>query len=201
MMRAAARLVRRAALPVRHTRGFNPHPVLSLPCPRPVGVASRDELLVLDLAPAPQPQGGAEMLLRLNAAAVTGMRAKTASPLPPRAPAPRRVAYEVPLPAAARADVARRIDALAACDTWPAQRAGKRRRQLDLRRLVERLEAGGEVLRWRQVPDDDVWARPGEVLRLVGLDAQTYLARVVRTEVDYGLQDNHGAADRRANGN
>ena len=39
----------RAAVPVRYSEGFNPHPRLSLPLPRPVGVESEDELLVVRL--------------------------------------------------------------------------------------------------------------------------------------------------------
>lgn len=39
----------RAGVPVKYSQGFNPHPKLSLPLPRPVGVASDDELLVLKL--------------------------------------------------------------------------------------------------------------------------------------------------------
>lgn len=34
----------RAQLPVVYTQGFNPHPVISLPLPRPVGVEGDDEL-------------------------------------------------------------------------------------------------------------------------------------------------------------
>jgi radical SAM-linked protein len=37
----------RAGLPIRYTEGFNPHPRLSLPLPRPVGVEAEDELLCL----------------------------------------------------------------------------------------------------------------------------------------------------------
>lgn len=39
----------RAGIPVRYSEGFNPHPRLSLPLPRPVGVESEDELLVARL--------------------------------------------------------------------------------------------------------------------------------------------------------
>ena len=46
-MRLFERACARAGVPVKYTQGFNPHPKLSLPLPRPVGVASDDELLVL----------------------------------------------------------------------------------------------------------------------------------------------------------
>ncbi|GAF87148.1 unnamed protein product, partial [marine sediment metagenome] len=41
MLRLFARSLARAALPVRFSEGFNPHPRLSIPLPRPVGVASQ----------------------------------------------------------------------------------------------------------------------------------------------------------------
>ena len=47
--RVLQRACARAAIPVRYSQGFNPHPRLSLPLPRPVGVESDDELLVIRL--------------------------------------------------------------------------------------------------------------------------------------------------------
>jgi radical SAM-linked protein len=47
--RVFQRACARAAIPVRYSQGFNPHPRMSLPLPRPVGVESEDELLVLRL--------------------------------------------------------------------------------------------------------------------------------------------------------
>lgn len=48
-LRVFERACARAGVPVKYSQGFNPHPKLSLPLPRPVGVASDDELLVLRL--------------------------------------------------------------------------------------------------------------------------------------------------------
>jgi len=39
----------RAGIEIRHSEGFNPHPILSLPLPRPVGVESDDDLLILQI--------------------------------------------------------------------------------------------------------------------------------------------------------
>ncbi len=52
-LRVFQRACARAHVPVKHTEGFNPHPRLSLPLPRPVGVESDDELLVLRLFDEP----------------------------------------------------------------------------------------------------------------------------------------------------
>jgi hypothetical protein len=48
-VRVFVRACARAALPVKYSQGFNPHPRLSLPLPRTVGVESEDELLALRL--------------------------------------------------------------------------------------------------------------------------------------------------------
>ncbi len=46
-LRVLQRACVRAGLKIQYSRGFNPRPKLSLPLPRPVGVASDDELLCL----------------------------------------------------------------------------------------------------------------------------------------------------------
>jgi len=43
----------RAGIQIQHSQGFNPHPKMSLPLPRPVGVESDDELLCLSLSCSP----------------------------------------------------------------------------------------------------------------------------------------------------
>ena len=53
-LRVFQRACARARIPVKHSEGFNPHPRLSLPLPRSVGVQSDDELLVVRLESEPQ---------------------------------------------------------------------------------------------------------------------------------------------------
>jgi len=48
-LRVFQRACVRAGIQIRHTQGFNPHPKLSLPLPRSVGVESDEELLCLRL--------------------------------------------------------------------------------------------------------------------------------------------------------
>ena len=47
MLRLFQRACVRAGIEIQYSQGFNPRPRLSLPLPRPVGVASEDELLCL----------------------------------------------------------------------------------------------------------------------------------------------------------
>ena len=48
-LRLLERACVRAGVPVKYSQGFNPHAKFSLPLPRPVGVASDDELLIVRL--------------------------------------------------------------------------------------------------------------------------------------------------------
>jgi uncharacterized protein (DUF2344 family) len=47
MLKLFQRACARAGIEIQHSQGFNPHPKLSLPLPRPVGIESDDELLSL----------------------------------------------------------------------------------------------------------------------------------------------------------
>jgi len=57
-LRVLQRACARAEIPVKYSAGFNPHPRLSLPLPRSVGVESDDELLAVRLSGEPQEAGG-----------------------------------------------------------------------------------------------------------------------------------------------
>ena len=68
LMRAISRAVRRAALPIWYTEGFNPHPYLSFPLPLPLGQEGLRE--AMDLRLTEEAQGIAD---RLNAVLPEGL--------------------------------------------------------------------------------------------------------------------------------
>ena len=77
-------------------------------------------------------------------------------------------------------------------DAWPAERRvikrrgrGKTSRPIDLRPLVTEMRLDGATLHVTLAPVGDLWARPAELLELVGLDQRVDLARTVRTAVQY----------------
>jgi radical SAM-linked protein len=207
-MRAVEYAVTRANLPLRYSQGFNPHPVLALLPPRPVGVASMGDLLVMSLEqPQEQAAGGngpqavcssraGGLVASMQAAAPRGMRFLRAVPLSGKtAPRPLAVRYELPLKQQELAPVNRRLEELAGEDRWIVSRLitpkkarfgrAMQPRDIDIKPMVADLRLEADKLRWSAVAHGDAWARPGEVLRLLGLDERVNLAAVERIAVEY----------------
>ena len=83
-----------------------------------------------------------------------------------------------------------RIDELQSQQTWPVQReklnrGRSRSKALDLREFVEKIELIDGTLKITAVRRGDAWARPGEVLELLGLDGRVDLARLRRVRIEY----------------
>jgi len=189
VMQAVELAASRAELPLHYTQGFNPHPRLSMPSPRPVGVATRDDLLVVILT---EPTEAAGLLEGFRAQAPEGMRFTRAEKLS-TAPQPVRIHCELPLTDEQIAPVRDRIEHLRASASWPVHREKKpktrrgktSRKTVDIRPLVEAIDLNEGVLRVTFVGRDGRWARPAEVLDLLGLDRRSDLAGLVRTNVEY----------------
>jgi radical SAM-linked protein len=185
-IRVIERLASRAALPVHYSQGFNPRPLMSLVLPRPVGVASRQDLLVLTLE---EPFEGPDLVDRLNSHAPKGMHFFDARPIGAKAPQPIEAAYELPIQADTLRPVSMHINELQGRPSWPVQRHTPRQgaqltsRTIDLLPMVADLCLADGLLRIILRRHGDAWARPAEVLALIGLDPRVDLARLVRTEV------------------
>jgi len=92
--------------------------------------------------------------------------------------------------------VEQRLAELKAVDSWPVERAvpdkkhgGRTSRAIDLAPLVQEIKLENGVLSWTLAPQGDIWARPAEVLELLGLDGRTDLAETARTALECPLQD------------
>ncbi len=197
MMTVLERTVLRASLPIRYTQGFNPHPILSLPCPRPTGVASQDDLLVFDLNRPEEPIRPADLLEQLNQAGPRGLECIGARALDERiSPQPLRVEYHLPLDPGTRQTLQQRLAELETQPNWTIHRRKKRKRSdrtprttpLDLRALTEDIKLADDALRFALVPDGNRWAKPAEILRLLGLDEQTDLARLIRSRTTFDIE-------------
>lgn len=192
MMSAIERTAGRAQLPLCYSQGFNPHPILSLVLPRPVGLAARDELLVMSLDAAVEP---GLLVGRMNEQAHAGMRFLRAEALGHKtAPRTRRIHYELPLNGGELVGVRRRLGQLRQMDSWalerrtPAKRGRpERTRLIDIKPVVTDVKLDGRRLCWTAVPQENLWPRPGELLEMLDINDRAVLARVVRTSVEYEL--------------
>ncbi len=189
MMRAIERVIARAKLPIKFTEGFNPHPVLSLVCPRPVGIAGVDELLVIALDDDMSPT---ELLERLNANSPSGMKALHAEPMRQGAKKlATRTEYRLQLAPQRSREVLARLAKIESDDMWPVERqatkggnSGATVRSVDIRPMVADIRVEENVLNLVLQPSGDVWARPAEVLAVLGLDECVDLAAMVRTRIE-----------------
>jgi len=187
MMRLTDLASGRAGLPRRFSQGFNPHPKLMLPLPRPVGVAARGERAVVELTEAVDPADAAGRLARQFPPGVTVTGCESL----PAGPPPQALTAEFALPVdPARADrLTRRRDELADRDHWTCRRPSRKRgaaaRTVDLKRLVQHVDVDRRRLTFTLVPDAQIWARAEEVLGLLGLDGRDDLAKLCRLRVDW----------------
>ncbi|MBN1342928.1 MAG: DUF2344 domain-containing protein [Phycisphaerae bacterium] len=201
LARLFERAISRANLPIRYSSGFNPRPRLWLPLPRGVGVASDDELLVLELDRHEPPCRVLERLAdQMPEGIVLREAFEQASRVTPRpvevtyhlelsgkmedpglTEAPRRGAEE-PM---ALAERIRTVMAAGGIDVERTVHKGGRTRIVNLRPWIIRLEVNDTTLIIVLHVSPEGSARPAEVLGLLGLDPIETLPRLCRASVGW----------------
>lgn len=185
LMRCLERTLRRAALPMAATQGFNPRPKISFPLALGLGIEGRREVVELELTEPMEPQ---EVLGRLAAAAPPGFDFLEAEPLGPgRPPRATAASYVLAVPSARRATAQAALDAFLASDRWPYTRQRPDRTvEADLRPMVlggALDDAGLLSLRLKIAPEGS--ARAEEVVEALGLtDLLRDGAILARTEIE-----------------
>jgi radical SAM-linked protein len=179
-------MLRRAAVPVALSQGFNPRPRMIFALPLGLGIEGTSEVVDLELS---QPMEASELLDRLRSVAPAGFRWISAHSLPTDTPAPkpRFVSYSIPIPAE-RCQAARSaLESLLASTSWPfvCQRPN-RALTLDVRtQLADAALAPGGLLRFRLNVFPDGSIRPEELLEVLALrDLLDGGAVLTRTNVD-----------------
>jgi radical SAM-linked protein len=167
LMRALMRAVRRSALPVRLTEGFNPRPRLIFPVALEVGVASLDEVAEIELTQCLNIQ---EFQARLSSALPPGLTVKSARELPPRraSRAVERMTYRVHLAeAGVTLDPALLPELLAKTALPFGRQREKSIQNVDLRPALLALDIVDGDLLAAVKPTSQGTARPLEVLSLL----------------------------------
>lgn len=194
MSRVLQRACARADLPVRYSEGFNPHPKLSLPLPRPVGVESDDELLVARLHADPVAafagdRAGAEATLMralakqlpegIEVLAVT-LAASNASFLAMSAE------YVLPVRIDRTPGLAERIAGVMASEHCVIERAsgdGKTARNVDVRPFLRSIRLELDRLIVTHTTGDAGSIRIDEILRLLDLRMEDLTGPIRRVNV------------------
>lgn len=187
--RMLTRALRRADWPLAYSQGFNPHPRLTIPLPRPVGTASSCQLALVELDREARP---AELLASLARVLPPGVELRRiVSPAVRGTPHAVAIDYELPLDPAdvetARAGVERVLGARQIFITR-TYGPGKPSRPVDIRAFLTSLKVDGEVLRMHILCSGQASARPKEIVSALGLPDEVYHHRVERVGVTWDTE-------------
>jgi len=171
LMRTFERMLRRAALPVRRTQGFHPHPRIVFALSLPLGVVGCAEVVELELDEVLPVE---EVRDRLMRQAPTGLSVVSIRRIDPKAGAQvRRLCYRVAVPADRLPAVRERVAEVLRSEECRVERKRPPARLVDLRPWIGGLHLTGtdaapelEMELWL-TPSGT--ARPEEVLEAVGL--------------------------------
>ncbi len=186
LLRCLERLLRRAAVPVAHSQGFNPRPKAVFALALALGIEGRREVLELDLDEPIPPD---VLLARLRAAAPPGWEFFDAEAVPPgRTAHAAAVAYRLDVPDDRQDSARAALSQFLASTAWPYTRHRPDRGRdvpIDLRPFVldAALDAGSLVFRLKITPSGS--ARPEELIDALGLrDLLEQGAFLVRTDME-----------------
>lgn len=211
-LRLFRRALARADLPVRFSEGFNPHPRIMIPLPRPVGIASRAEALVVETERLIDPQDALQRLDRhtpedIRMISVRRLRESerlvpeivryrldlggAPEPLSPSEGEGRVRGSEDGLPdAAAPTDLAARTRSIIESEVVQVQRAIPKTgltKTVDIRPFLAELgvdpRRAGINFTLRMIAGGS--AKPAEIASLLGCDAGSINHRIERLEVEW----------------
>lgn len=186
-LRLFERAMIRADFPLRYSEGFNQRPKLSIALPRPVGVASRDELLVITLTEPTEPSTA---LSRLSPHMPQGLVLLDAEPVEDSdRRLPCEATYTMPMTDDACETVLARARSFLASDSQIVERHAADSRnpakKVDIRPYIRSIDVSGGMLRWTQIVTGTGTSRVGEILDLLGLPSCLHLHRLTRESVKY----------------
>ncbi len=200
MMTLCERAAARAELPIRFSEGFNPRPKLSLPLPRPVGVASRCELLIIELEQDAAGLAESDPASRIGKQFPEGMELIKVEPLPDKPKVRiKAVTYELALTNTEQRRLEARLASLKQARKWevPRRRSGtdekppRAEKSMDIKGQISnigispgRKEKG--LLSFTLAPTGSAGPiGPERVLRLLGLtDVTEALAELKKTALE-----------------
>lgn len=173
LMRTLERALRRAALPLAFTQGFNPHPRLAFLLPTSVGMASDEDFVECELS---EPVLPSTVLERLRAQLPEGLDAVHVESVPHLRTTPVESVEYVAIPPPGREADAARVAAALAEEHWPViRRYDGRERHIDIRPYVLSVCLEGHSVKMHLKVTPTGTARPAEVLFVLGISPEEAL--------------------------
>ncbi len=185
-LRLFRRALARAELPVRFSQGFNPHPRLTIPVPRPVGIASDADALFVETDLAMNPSDAQKRLDQHTPGDIRVISARTLED--GDRPLPESVRYRMDADAVAGADLDARIREVLARETIEVERKTPRStevRIVDIRPFVADLRIDGAFVEFMLRITGGGTAKPAEVAGLLGCDPVSINHRIRRLEIKW----------------
>ncbi|MHC4619107.1 MAG: TIGR03936 family radical SAM-associated protein [Planctomycetota bacterium] len=180
----------RAGLPLKYTQGFNPHPRMSLPLPKSVGLQTEDDLLCVQIETLRSSFDSGRFKSVLAEELPSGCELTAVSLAPPRISfQPSAAAYAFPLaPHHLDPQLNSRIARLMASRTLTLQRrldAKGNTREIDVRPFLRSVELRDDevVVTAEVTPTGSI--RPDEIAELLEFDAAHLAGPVTRRSVQW----------------
>lgn len=185
-LRLFRRALARADLPVRFSEGFNPHPKIMIPLPRPVGIASNAEAIVVETERPIDPEAA---LACLRQHTPQGIRMLSARELAPDARfQPASVRYELESEGIPTEDLRRRLDELRTANSAIVERTDRktgRSRSVDIRPSLAELGVSDRGVEFTLQMNGGGSAKPAEVAGWLGFDPAAINHRIRRLAVEW----------------
>ncbi len=170
-LRLFGRALARASLPMRYSEGFNPHPRLSIPLPRPVGVASEAGALVVEFE---RPIDGDQALDKLSQQIPPDLRVVSARRLEAgERLRPALVRYRFDLEGAPDAGMESRVQRLRTSTVVSLERVNpktREKRSINVRPYIAEIHADGHAIEFTLRVTGSGGVKPAEIAGLLGFD-------------------------------
>jgi len=187
MVRLWQRALARAEAPVSFSQGFNPRMRLILSLPRSVGMASRAELLVMELT---ESRSSEELISTLRGTLPSGIDILELHAMAAPAKAhPSWARYQIHLSSQADRDqITHSLEKYQQASSWCIYRPRRGRhpeRTLDLKQLITELELKSDGLYCILDLSGGVTGRLDEVLEILSIPSPEFVTKVERIAVGY----------------
>ena len=186
-LRMWERALARTDIPVSYSQGFNPHIRMSLPLPRSVGVAAKNELFLIRL----KRYCDTHMIKnQLKKQLPSGIELRDCGYIPLKVPVtPHQARYQINLTDLVDcSELLRLIDMFLLSSTWPVIRSAHGRhpeRNLDLRSTIKHLKLKDHYLDCTIKINPKGTARIDEILRMLEIDTPNMVRWINRIDVGY----------------